>query len=365
MSVNKIKIVFTHDLLNYQHLNKSFVNIPKEISKIDNYFQAELVYFSNTKFNSDGIKLKNLGSDKFKLLRTIKTIYNLFLDRKNTKVLMLLHLTKITCFIALISKIICPWARIYLKLDINREFFKGELSLLNRIIVRLLLRISDVISYESISMKPYLESSKLFHGIINKLVYLPNCAPEAKSLPLIDYDKKEKLIINVGRLGSHQKNTELILNALEGIDLKDWTFGFIGEADEKIVARIERLSESKNVIYFGEIKDRYILLDFYKKSKLFVLSSRYEGFATVLVEAGLFGCVIASTDVNGACDVTDDFKLGLFFNSESELSKVLIDVIDSKIDVEKLSTLTQERVHNNFNLENAILSSGLLSFLHR
>lgn len=44
----------------------------------------------------------------------------------------------------------------------------------------------------------------------------------------ISYKEKENLIISVGRFGSYQKNTDMMLDAFEKIDLKNWKVRLIG-----------------------------------------------------------------------------------------------------------------------------------------
>jgi glycosyltransferase involved in cell wall biosynthesis len=54
---------------------------------------------------------------------------------------------------------------------------------------------------------------------------------------------------------------------------------------------------------------------FYKKSNLFILSSIYEGFGNVLVEALQHKCpVITSNCKSGPMEIIENGKYGYFFN---------------------------------------------------
>lgn len=64
------------------------------------------------------------------------------------------------------------------------------------------------------------------------------------------------------------------------------------------------------VIFTGPIFDTQVLFEYFRKAKIFVLTSRYEGFGNVLAHARWNSNYIISTDVGGACDMTDNWKYG-------------------------------------------------------
>lgn len=134
--------------------------------------------------------------------------------------------------------------------------------------------------------------------------------------------EKEKVMITVGRLGTYEKNTELLLEILTKLDLKDWTFYLIGPIDNNLQPMIDKFyiqnpSKKKNVIFTGPIYNKKELFEYYDKSRVFVLTSRHEGFAFALVEAAYMKNYIVSTDVGGAEDVLD-YTGGVVFNQNNE-----------------------------------------------
>lgn len=64
------------------------------------------------------------------------------------------------------------------------------------------------------------------------------------------------------------------------------------------------------MILVGNISNRELLYDYYNRAKVFILTSRWEGFAIVYPEALRFGNYIITTDVGGARDIAENTKLG-------------------------------------------------------
>ena len=57
-----------------------------------------------------------------------------------------------------------------------------------------------------------------------------------KTLSIVekDFGHKENIMITVGRLGTYQKNTEMLLNALDLMELRDWKVYLIGSISEDL-----------------------------------------------------------------------------------------------------------------------------------
>ena len=114
---------------------------------------------------------------------------------------------------------------------------------------------------------------------------------------------KEHTIIAAGRLEDwHYKGFDILIKAWAKIckEHPKWTLKIAGVGTEEQKQFILNIAKDTN------IKDRIELLGFqedlkslFNKAAIFVLSSRYEGFGLVLIEAMSQGCACVAADYNG------------------------------------------------------------------
>ena len=133
------------------------------------------------------------------------------------------------------------------------------------------------------------------------------------------FTEKENVIVCVGRIGCYQKNTEMLLEALHKVDLKDWKIYMIGPITNSFnlndggnfQKRIDDFFDEcpqhrDKLIFTGMIYDQKTLFEYYNRAKILLMTSRHEGFANVYSQAAAMGCFIVSTDVGGA-DVCSNY----------------------------------------------------------
>ena len=101
---------------------------------------------------------------------------------------------------------------------------------------------------------------------------------------------KENIVLFVGRLNVSQKRVDLLLQIWEKLHRQapDWKFWVVGHGKEK--NKMEKFCQEHDldrVTFFGKDNPN----EFYKRAKIFHMTSAYEGFGNVLVEAQSFGCV--------------------------------------------------------------------------
>ena len=127
-------------------------------------------------------------------------------------------------------------------------------------------------------LKKYLHK---IHGIGN-----PFQRPELdiKTLP------KENIVLFVGRLDLSQKRVDLLLEIWKKLHVQapDWKFWVLGDGAEK--KNMEKYCLQNNldrVQFFGKVDPT----EYYKKAKIFHMTSAFEGFGNVLIEAQSYGCV--------------------------------------------------------------------------
>ena len=118
----------------------------------------------------------------------------------------------------------------------------------------------------------------------------------------VNYDINSKLIVSSGRL-CYQKGYDILLDVASKVFEKhpDWQWHIYGDGPEK-----ENLEKSiiekrleKNVILKGRTNK---MLELYKEYAMFVMTSRFEGFAMVNIEAHYSKLPIVSFD----CDCGPD-----------------------------------------------------------
>lgn len=134
-----------------------------------------------------------------------------------------------------------------------------------------------------------------------------------------DVTKKENRIIAVGRLAS-QKRFDRLVEAFSRISDKypEWYIDIYGEGE--LLCTLEDLINSKGLS--GRVNIMNFVQDIYseyKRSQFIVLSSDYEGFGLVIIEAMACGIPVVSTDCPfGPSDLIDNGKTGLLAKMEIE-----------------------------------------------
>ena len=224
----------------------------------------------------------------------------------------------------------------------------------------------DVFTVESKSVLNFFSKNKFYtKNISSKIEVLPfgyNAETyKVKKIP------KEKIFVTVGRIGTAQKNNELILEALNGMDLKEWKFYFIGPIENEFFEAINKFYSSNpqledKVIFTGSIDDVGKLTDFYQKSKVFVLSSRFEGFALVLVEAAFYDNFIVSTGVSCTNEIIVQEKNGKIYSNAQELKEIIIDIINENIDFDYTEEY-DKIIRDSYSWDNIVLHSKFFNSL--
>lgn len=133
---------------------------------------------------------------------------------------------------------------------------------------------------------------------------------------LADYPKnianlEAKKIISVGRL-EYEKGFDILIEIWKKIAKKypDWSLDIYGEGElrEELQKKIDESDLSNSIFLKGREKN---IQDKYLKASIYVMSSRYEGFGMVLVEAQACGLPIVSFDCPcGPKDIISNGKDG-------------------------------------------------------
>lgn len=137
---------------------------------------------------------------------------------------------------------------------------------------------------------------------------------------------KENVILAVGRL-THQKGFDTLLRSWARIRSlhSKWTLKIVGDGEDKDL--LEKLRHDLKIEGSTELipKTNNIAM-YYKEAAFFVLSSRFEGFGLVILEAQLYGIPVISFDCEvGPRDIIQHDRSGWLCEngSESALSDLI------------------------------------------
>lgn len=165
-------------------------------------------------------------------------------------------------------------------------------------------------------------------------------------LTRVPFQEKENIIICVGRIGNHQKNTEMLLHALEQVDLKEWKIYMIGPVTSSFNLKeggnfqcviddfFERCPQHKDkLIFTGMIYDMKEVFIYYNRAKVLLSAARHEGFANVYSQAAALGCYVISTDVGGADVGSNQWQFGMKVEQEDSegLANILTELVEGHL----------------------------------
>jgi glycosyltransferase involved in cell wall biosynthesis len=248
------------------------------------------------------------------------------INAQEVDVLHLFHLTRDSIFYGAYYKRLNPEGKLYLKLDAYNDHLRsrkryainGFKNFLLKKVEKRFFKSLNLVSVENTD--GYDLAAETYPEWRDKLIYLPNgCNDVFLKRKLFEGDAKENLILSVGRVGSADKNYELLLKALPNLNFRDWKMVVAGPVSEGFSEKITELFKiyphlEKKVTFTGEITDRDVLYDYYSQASVFFLPSRFESFGIAFVEALFFGCVLVGHDKMAAySDISDSGEFGEFY----------------------------------------------------
>ncbi len=123
-----------------------------------------------------------------------------------------------------------------------------------------------------------------------------------------------KKFLAVGRFSLQHKGFDLLIQAfhLFAENNKEWTLDIVGEGvEEEIYRKLITEYGLENRITIHPFTN--YIQSYYSNAQVYVLSSRWEGFGLVLVEAMAHGLPIVSSDLPTSLEIMGDF--GLYFKN--------------------------------------------------
>lgn len=260
-------------------------------------------------------------------------------NAKNIDWLSLHHAGRRSYYWTKLYKFLNPKGKVYLKLDMDfRSCDLYDSDIWERKLFQKNMNIMDLVTVETQAVKERIQpySSK-------EIQVLGNGYCKTEFVPDI-YQERENNFITVGRLGTEQKATEVLLEAFSlSAEFHEWNLKLVGTIEENFKDTVKEFFDNhpelvERVIFAGEIKEREALYNECCKAKVFVLPSRWEGFAIVGGEALSCGCrVIVSDQVPPMKEFTNSEKYGQIVPSDDviALKNALIDAAKTETTVEE------------------------------
>ena len=341
----------------------------KEIDK-----RVKITYLKSEKISKLIYKLRTLGKEK--------KIYNIFLYililvsdfiiwKKEIKKIEKENYDATISFFqflpSYITKVKGPKHMIFLHGSV-KQYFEGIRKYFKNSFFNKINRF-DYICTVSEEMRVQLK--EIFPNLTNKQVtiYNPidfetieNKACERGDLTL---DEEELLnssyICSVGRLDEGQKDFSTLINAYANLKFNNKIsekLVLVGDGPdrEKLENLVRELKLENDIIFLGKKSNPYIWM---KNSKVFILSSKYEGLPTVLIEALILDAPsISSNCLTGPVEILENGKYGELFNigNVKELEeKILITL--SKVEKIKTKEYIKEKFGSGFEVLRKILEN--------
>ena len=321
MSDKKLIFYSYSSPINQILLYKEHGEIPYYFSKIYGY-DAVIDDYYDPEFPNESM-FRTVRLERYQTqskLNKVRKIFKIFRYAKKIDILYLLSITPDSLYKMIAYRLGGGKGKIYLKLDLGIYAKNGKdllvwenMSPFLKIAHFIFKPLPDLYTVET--KQSYARLSKSYYGdlIGTKLFRLPNGFDpellEELGITRRHVSEKEKILLTVGRIGTHQKNTELLLDVLAVLSLGDWKMYIVGPIEDDFQPKIDAFYQAhpekrESVVFTGMISQREKFL-LYDRARVFVLTSRHEGFAFALVEAAYMKNYIVSTDVGGAEDVLD------------------------------------------------------------
>lgn len=296
------------------HLKKDVGMIPYSLRKYETY-NSKIICYRNDELSYEMIENYNIECIEKNRNDSFDFSKYLYRDAKNIDILNLYHITsRRNIFWIVVYLLRNPKGKVYLKLDADfrmlNEFEMYPMKIKAGIKNFLLRKCVHLYTAESILMSDLI--SKKWRIDVK---FLPDGFTGVSEI--CNSLDKRAFFLTVGRLGTEQKATDILLQAYAKIaHATEYDLILIGEIDKGFYSFIEDFFKEnpglrQRVIFLGNIDDIDSLNEYYKKASVFILPSRWESFGIAALEALSYGdYLILSDKIPPAKELTNNQEYG-------------------------------------------------------
>lgn len=164
-------------------------------------------------------------------------------------------------------------------------------------------------------------------GVRHQITAIPNAIP----FSVTEHEsERENIVLAVGRF-TYQKGFDLLLESWRHASkrLDGWQLWIVGDGEDRAMLEslVDQFELQNSVVIHGPTTT---IGDYYRKAKWFCLSSRFEGFPMVLLEASSWGLPIVAFDCDtGPAEIISHNVNGLLCPPENTtaLSEAIVEAL--------------------------------------
>ncbi len=175
-------------------------------------------------------------------------------------------------------------------------------------------------------------------NIVNDKLHFINIGVYEFNKDKLNNKKDGFIVLFVGRL-IDIKNIPMLLKGFALFNKKEQNSKLIlvgdGNKKDELVSMTKQLAISDSVTFTGSL-EKEELANYYNIADVFALTSHYDNFPNVLIEAMSFGVPCIGTNVGGIPDIIDD-----------EVSGYIVDADDESMLADKLMLCTNDKLNKN------------------
>lgn len=153
-------------------------------------------------------------------------------------------------------------------------------------------------------------------------------------------EKRENIVLAVGRIQNEEKQFDKLIDIFSATVNAGWQLHIAGNGPhlEDLKIRIAHAGLNTKVYLLGNVKN---IMPLYRKAKIFVLTSLFEGQPNALIEAMVNGCACLSYDCpTGPAEIIKHNVNGILIklNNEKDFTKHLSAMMNDEAAIKKFSS---------------------------